>query len=322
MPKKEKNPYEFRLPESDNPNSGIISRKPGPMYWHGADKAPAPANYDSNKASDMVWSYAKKHPIRFIFKLPVAILILYCLRNIYLTPDLKEGVRIIFDDRISTFDYIRDSLKFVAGLTIIAIVGLFEIVSKIHLIYLILLAIMVVLFLGFYAVYNPYINPTPVADLSLKGPTGDSMHITSNRNAVNVTYQQVLDFLAEDDTSVVIGRYQTGRVSGAVRLHDNAEKKGIRAGVAEVALDGAYAQSYCWNVFDTTDQGRVYVTSYHPEYRRESDSIVIIPQSGDHAEEIFFVPMEKAVGLRYYELDETMGNTSVAGKVTGINVVW
>jgi len=92
--------------------------------------------------------------------------------------------------------------------------------------------------------YNPYISPAPTVDLHLKTPDGKTAHITNNHSATNVTYRQLLQFLEQDDTDSTLGKYQATRVAAAVRLHDNAEKQGIRADVAEVSLDNSYASSY------------------------------------------------------------------------------
>ncbi len=88
---------------------------------------------------------------------------------------------------------------------------------------------------------------------------GNRLLITNNRSAADPTFDQVLAFLQHDDTNALATRnLNVGPGPSIVRLHDNAEKAGIRAGVVELQIDNV-TDVYSLDVFDTVDKGRIMV---------------------------------------------------------------
>lgn len=86
------------------------------------------------------------------------------------------------------------------------------------------------------------------------GGNGQVLTLTNYNNAVNPTYNQLLDFLKADKTDE--RPYTSTYVCSdfAKALHDNAEAAGIRAGWV-----GAIGADHAFNVFETTDKGIVYI---------------------------------------------------------------
>lgn len=132
--------------------------------------------------------------------------------------------------------------------------------------------------------------PVNSEDDYISGSHGRLVVLINNRNARNPTYQELVNFLAEDDTDTfsytdtglstrtygdphdtVDKQYWLDVINGkedyphpnvcadfAERLHNKAEMAGIRAGY--VTVDFADSDSgHALNVFKTTDRGRVYI---------------------------------------------------------------
>ncbi len=325
MAPEKKNPYEFRLPDEDSWLKKYNAQIP-PDTKPGSKEKPATSD---KSALDTDQGQKKSFLEKMVDK------------SEGLTEELEEysegkpastfkqfwilgKVLIYFSILILVFIItlilpLIDIVKYITWFVVVKIIGT---LLKIHMVYTICILALLLLAGAYVLVYNPYLSPAPVTDLHLKSPDGKTMQITNNRSASDATYAQVLQFLAEDETDSTLGRYQTTRVAAAVKLHDNAEKNGIRAGVAEVGLDNIYANSYCWNVFNTTDHGTIYVTAFHPVLKVDSDSFIYIPKSGQSEGQIYFIPVENVVNVRYDSLSEDMGKTAVSGKVIGVNVIW
>ncbi len=81
----------------------------------------------------------------------------------------------------------------------------------------------------------------------------------NNPRAVDVSYVELVAFLEADETDKhewVLGEYVC--VHFATDLHNNAEAAGIRACIVQTnAVEGEV--SHCFNVFETTDKGLVFV---------------------------------------------------------------
>lgn len=113
--------------------------------------------------------------------------------------------------------------------------------------------------------------------------TGDWMSIHNNPKATDPSYQQLINFIMVDDTDQI--PYHNGSfvcVDYAVRVHDNAENAGIRAGV--VSLDFSDGQGHSINVFNTTDRGIVYIDCTGNTSSRSYDKIVTTPVIGSQYE--------------------------------------
>ncbi|RPJ79347.1 MAG: hypothetical protein EHM20_01680 [Alphaproteobacteria bacterium] len=86
------------------------------------------------------------------------------------------------------------------------------------------------------------------------GGNGQVITLTNYNNAVNPTYDQLIAFLKTDRTDEK--PYTSTYVCSdfAKTLHDSAEKSGISAGWV-----GANGCNHAFNVFQTTDQGTIYI---------------------------------------------------------------
>jgi hypothetical protein len=86
------------------------------------------------------------------------------------------------------------------------------------------------------------------------GGDGKVITLANYDNAVDPTYDQLIAFLEADGTDEK--PYTSTYVCSdfAKTLHDSAEKNGIRAGWV-----GAYGCNHAFNVFQTTDEGTVYI---------------------------------------------------------------
>jgi len=349
MAPQDKNPYEYKLPENEDSllkkyhASTFQYRKPdlvvepsvkasnaldletGPMERF-IDKMAKRCDRIAKRFIDDVNSdHPPSIPKQFVYLGKMAFytailfpaLFCYVVLAIFIIP-FHGGKGII--------SFIGAAIRLGIGVGVLGAVKILSIIVKLHMIYtmcvLALLVVAVAYIMIYNVIYNPYISSAPTEDLHLKTPDGKTAHITNNRSATDVTYKQLLQFLEQDDTDSTLGKYQITRVSAAVRLHDNAEKQGIRAGVAEVNLDNSYASSYCWNVFETTDQGTVYVSAFHPVLTENSDSLIYIPRSGVEEGQIYFIPVNTVINLQYDSLTEDMGKNAISGRVTGINVIW
>lgn len=91
------------------------------------------------------------------------------------------------------------------------------------------------------------------------GADGDPIELAQNPEATDVSWDELRRFLWDDRTDRA--RYDDGAfvcADFAERLHNNAEKAGIRAGYVFIQFPGNSPAHTC-NVFETTDRGRVYV---------------------------------------------------------------
>lgn len=124
------------------------------------------------------------------------------------------------------------------------------------------ISIGLLLIIGIFGVpflYNEYVSATPVYMLPFTDENGDRLLITNNRSATDPTFDQLLAFLRQDDTNTLaILTKKSGPGPTDVRLHDNAEKSGIRAGVVELELSNE-THIYSLNVFNTVDKGQILV---------------------------------------------------------------
>jgi hypothetical protein len=94
---------------------------------------------------------------------------------------------------------------------------------------------------------------------TLVGADGEPIELFQNSAASNVTWAQLRQFLLTDQTDRIPYNDSTFVCADyAERLHNNAEKAGIRAGY--VVIDFASGTpSHAINVFTTTDRGSIYV---------------------------------------------------------------
>ena len=103
--------------------------------------------------------------------------------------------------------------------------------------------------------------------------------ITDNRKAKNPTFDELIEFLRSDDTDTLEYKMPSFVCSDfAVRLHNNAEKQGIRC--AYVSIDFKVGAGHALNAFQTTDKGLIFVDCTGGDaqdrlnYKGSMDSIV------------------------------------------------
>jgi hypothetical protein len=172
----------------------------------------------------------------------------------------------------------------------------------------------------FYAILCP---TTWTEDLPVMNTTYQKLAITEYRYAVNVSYGELLRFLANDTTVMADYEYPNHTCGDfAVQLHDDAEAHGIRSGVVAVALNttgyadmedniptstGANNSSergHAFNVFNTTDRGLIYVdatgiTSDEKEQGRQPYYMAVYFEPGKPLGEIW-VDQSESTDYEYY----------------------
>ena len=108
-----------------------------------------------------------------------------------------------------------------------------------------------------YPVYNlPY--PVFYKDAIIIGADGHDVNLVHNKDATNVSYAQVIQFIQQDTTDRIPyshRKFMCGDYSE--RVHNNAEASGITCGFVFIDLIGSIDHAY--NVFNTTDRGFVFV---------------------------------------------------------------
>ena len=86
------------------------------------------------------------------------------------------------------------------------------------------------------------------------------INITDNNNSVDVSYDEVLNFIKYDKSDEL--KYHDGFKCGefATMVHDHAEKCGIRAHVVVITYNDERA-AHMINGFNTTDKGMIFFDS-------------------------------------------------------------
>ncbi|BAI62862.1 hypothetical protein MCP_2790 [Methanocella paludicola SANAE] len=105
--------------------------------------------------------------------------------------------------------------------------------------------------------------PVKCGDRAYPYPNGTMAYYTDHMGAARPTTDQVIAFLATDDTyrqhTLTEGKFVC--VNFAVMLHDSAEARGIEAHMASVFFSSgpSSGSGHMVNAFNTTDAGWVYV---------------------------------------------------------------
>lgn len=213
-------------------------------------------------------------------------------------------------------------IKFLWSLVIWVVVKIVELLHVIHAIHIFLIVVFLILAVIFAYVINPIFATTTSASLDFKGTDNKAMHITNNKTAKDVSFSELQAFLAGDDSDQQVSTHSGVALSGAVRLHNSAENAGIRAGVAEITWAGTGPKQFCWDVFDTTDYGTVYISAYHPTTRITGDSLVYIPKTGPNAGICYFIPVDSVRVPANDHLTEAMAQGTMDSQVVDIKVIW
>lgn len=139
--------------------------------------------------------------------------------------------------------------------------------------------------------YHPTVNGQEIEI----DDNGHTLNIKNNPEAQNPTYEELIDFLHEDNTNEY--KYKTGtRECGwfAQRLHNKAEKAGIKAEVV-VWLSTSKNEGHGFTAFKTVDEGYVYIDEtsgvdrvvdienwYHAVNIDDPEDVEVINRSGDY----------------------------------------
>lgn len=96
----------------------------------------------------------------------------------------------------------------------------------------------------------------------------DSLLFINNNSANDVTYDEILNFISEDQTDKMqYIDHKWNCVNFAQIVHNNAEEKGIRCGLVTISYKDKKT-AHALNVFNTTDKGLIYIdcTGSHNVY--------------------------------------------------------
>ena len=110
---------------------------------------------------------------------------------------------------------------------------------------------------------TPTPTPTPplktYRELSYAKANGEQITLINYRDSTKPTFHELRKFIEDDKTNEITYR-EFSYVCGdyAEQVHNNAEAKGIKAGVAVVSFKNDI-DLHALNVFDVKDYGRVYV---------------------------------------------------------------
>lgn len=127
----------------------------------------------------------------------------------------------------------------------------------------------------------------------LVGADNENLYITNYDNATNPTYEELKTFLYEDKTDEIEYDLSTFVCADyAEKVHNNAEKAGIKSGLVLIDLDNGIRHSF--NMFNTTDKGIVYIDCTQSLNCENSDKIIPVLREGEP-----YIP-EPIFNLEYY----------------------
>ena len=116
----------------------------------------------------------------------------------------------------------------------------------------------------------------PVKYLNIAGADGHRIKLVNNVNATDPSYEELKRFLKADLTDTIPYEYGSFVCADfAETVHNNAEEQGIKAGYVSVDFY-EITEGHACNVFNTTDEGLVFVDCTAPLNNdfRNHDTIV------------------------------------------------
>lgn len=134
------------------------------------------------------------------------------------------------------------------------------------------------------------------------GADGHRIWLHNNPAATNPSYSELLTFLSEDGTNLIQYSFSTFVCADfAERLHNNAEKAGIRSAYVTVNFSSTtqyfpsspFGVSHALNAFNTTDHGLVFVDD-----SGGYDCVVDLAVGGQ------YVPVSLFSAVEFYSLGE------------------
>lgn len=112
---------------------------------------------------------------------------------------------------------------------------------------------------------TPTIVPTEIKNILTKqqlnfvGAKGNTIVLLNNPNAKNPTYNKLMKFIRNDDTDEIKYDYNSFVCADfAEQLHNRAEKSRIKSYWVVIDFSG-YTEGHALNVFETTDQGLIFI---------------------------------------------------------------
>lgn len=111
-------------------------------------------------------------------------------------------------------------------------------------------------------VYDSTVDATVYTDMQppYVGGTDNQIILDRNDKATNPTWQQVKDFITQDNTDHIPYTFDFVCGDFAERVYDNAEARGIRTAFVTIHF-ADNSSPHAINVFQTTDRGLVYIDS-------------------------------------------------------------
>ena len=114
-----------------------------------------------------------------------------------------------------------------------------------------------------YLTYNSYISENGY------------VHLIDNKDAINPSYNQLIDFLKYDKTDKLeYIPYKFVCAEFAETLHNNAEKYGYRCAWVYIDL-GEDSQGHACNAFETTDKGIIYIDTSNSRSTECDDDMTV-----------------------------------------------
>lgn len=123
----------------------------------------------------------------------------------------------------------------------------------------------------------------------ITGADKEPIILINQSYAVNVSWKQLSDFLWKDETDKMPYIEMFTCADFAEKLHNNAEKSGIRTAFVWLDLEGSTNGHTC-NAFQTTDRGLVYIddTRHLGKGPNNADKIVDLKIGKDYLPQHIF----------------------------------
>jgi len=147
--------------------------------------------------------------------------------------------------------------------------------------------------LDFDVVYKGYHDTT----VDFVGANG-TLVLTNYDNATDPTYDELITFIRNDKTDTISYDYDSFVCADfAARVHNNAEKAGIRAGIVDVTFSDNL-EGHALNCFNTTDKGLVFIdcTGDFNNYNRNNCDKLVKLETGKA-----YIPRPIFTSGMYYE---------------------
>ncbi|MCX6013709.1 MAG: hypothetical protein NTV30_09995, partial [Chloroflexi bacterium] len=155
-----------------------------------------------------------------------------------------------------------------------------------------------------YGVYQRITRPTYVytEEGRVVGAKGNPIILKNNRHAENPTWEELKQFLLEDNTDKILYEDAIFVCSDfSETLHNNAEKAGIKAGYVCITFFNS-TTGHTLNVFTTTDRGIIYIDDTGTE-----TGILNADKTVDCAKDAYYQPVSIFPNPGYFLMWENMG---------------